>query len=103
MDTVSVATAPAQWTSGQRWLVASRGLGTGRPAAVRMFTSVHAEAPSGAAADPAEESPPGLVTPAHPPSNTAVTSQAGTDVSRFLHLLVLAMVFSFPGGTGHTG
>ena len=86
---------------GQRWLVASRGLGTDRPAAVRVFTSVHAEAPSGPAADPAEVSPPGLGSPAHPPSNTAVTSQAGTDVSRFLHLL--AMVFSFPGGTGHTG
>src|SRR5262245_37765545 len=97
MDTVSVATAPAQWMSGQRWSVTSRGLGAARPAAVRTFTSVHAEVASGPAAGPAEASPPGVVwCPAHPASNNAVSSRAGPDVNRFL--LLLAMVFPFPVG-----
>src|SRR6478672_7605903 len=95
MDTVSVATAPAQWMSGQRWSVTSRGLGAARPAAVRTFTSVHADVASGPAADPAAESPPGAGCPAQPASRNAVSSRAGTDVNRFL--LLLAMVFPFPG------
>jgi hypothetical protein len=101
MDTVSVATAPAQWISGQRWSVTSRGLGTARPAAVRTFTSVHADVTSGPAAGTAEESPPGAGCPAHPASSTAASNQAATDISRFLQLL--AMDSLSRDDTRHTG
>src|SRR5262245_59998240 len=101
IDTVSVATAPAQWISGQRWSVTSRGLGTARPAAVRTFTSDHADVTSGAAAGPAEESPAGAGCLAHPASSTAANNHAARDIRRFLQLL--AMVSLSRDGTRHTG
>jgi hypothetical protein len=60
------------------------------------LTSVHAEVASGPACELAEDAPPGLVCPAHPPSSNTVTSEARTGGSRLPQSLAIGL--SLPGG-----